>query len=304
MSIKLSVCITAYNRTALLDRTLQCLADQTRQPDEVIVSDDCSPDDPIQMIEKWRGRFPRFVYNRNERNLHMPGNLNVAVGLATGEYIANLHDADELDPTLLEKWEYALDAYPGAGFVFCDMSHCTLLHLSPDPLTPGRIFYEKYLRPYYGCLVWGTVMARRAAYEKLLPFDPAYSIISDVDMWMRMCLHYDVAYVAERLMTPDYSPQTYHQPRLSGQFRWHKVESAWKLRRANIYRFYGDQPGRLRRELARHHLAVQRHYLRILFGRVWHREWALFREGLASCRHVGWPLRILGGFSHGQAQGQ
>jgi len=49
--------------------------------------------------------------------------------------------------------------------------------------------------------VWGTVMARRAFYEKAGLFDHRFSFFSDVDMWLRLAEDYDVAYVREPLIT-------------------------------------------------------------------------------------------------------
>ncbi len=42
--MRISVCVTTFNRAELLDRTLASLAAQSRQPDEILVSDDCSAD--------------------------------------------------------------------------------------------------------------------------------------------------------------------------------------------------------------------------------------------------------------------
>ena len=299
MKIKVSVCITSYNRPQKLYRTLESLSIQTRQPDEVIVSDDCSPNDVTEVIRRWQGRFANFIYNRNSRNLGMPGNLNLVISMARGKYIANLHDADEFDPTLLEKWERALDDHPSAGFVFCGVKgwpyrtrfgNGIILH-SVAPLTPGRVFFERHMLHRFSSIVWGTVMARRAAYAQLLPFDPAYSFISDVDMWMRMCLHWDVAYVREPLIILDNTPTPWRQ------FRWDRVELMRKMQVENIYRFYAAQPRRLRRELLRHQIAAQRFYLGRLLGCIRRRDWAGFREGCLHCRNLGWPLRLVGGLA-------
>lgn len=282
-TVKLSVCITTYNRASDLDRTLRSLAAQTRQPDELIISDDCSTDNTPQIVERWQKHFSLLRYNRNARNLYMPGNLNAAIGLATGIYVANLHDADEFDPSLLEKWERALDAYPSAGFVFCGVGgwpHPTsfgngvILH-SVEPLTAGSRFFEQHLLHKFSSIVWGTVMARHTAYEELLSFNPAYGFISDVDMWMRMCLKYDVAYVREPLIILD------HSPTKERTFDWKRLETLRRMQLDNIRRFYARQPDRLRRELTRHRLTVQKVYCRRLLGRVWHRDWRGVSEGLA-----------------------
>ena len=298
--IKLSVCLTTYNRAPLLDRTLASLASQTRIPDELIISDDCSTDDTEEAVKRWAGRFPRVRYNRNEQNLNMPGNLNRAISFAQGEYIANLHDADEYDPTLLEKWEGALDAFPSAGFVFCGIrgwQHFTrfgdgvILH-DVEPLTNGRDFFERHFLHKLSSIVWGTVMARRSAYSEILPFDPAYGFISDVDMWLRMCEKWDVAYVREPLILLDFSPSPWRN------FRWDRFELGRKIQLANIHRFFSSQPDRLHKELKRHRLIVQQFYFRRLLGRVYHRDWTGLFEGLRICRELGLPLRWLGAFAN------
>jgi glycosyltransferase involved in cell wall biosynthesis len=287
--IKLSVCITTYKRADLLDKTLASLAEQTRQPDELIISDDCSPDNTQEIVLKWEKHFPGLIYNRNDRNLYMPGNLNTAVNLAKGEYVANLHDADEFAPTLLEKWELMLDKFPTAGFVFNGVQFVgesgTVIYLHDvDPLTPGKDFYEKHMAHKFSSIVWGTVMARRTAYQKFLPFDVNFGFYSDVDMWIRMCQLFDVAYVREPLMYLDESPTK------ERKFSWEKTETARRIELTNIYRFYGDQPERLAKELAFHSGKVRSIYMRRLLGRIRILDWLNLGEGLAVCKKLHWPF--------------
>ncbi|MBI4887584.1 MAG: glycosyltransferase family 2 protein [Acidobacteria bacterium] len=279
---RLSVCLTTYNRARLLDRTLGSLAAQTRLPDELIVSDDCSTDDTAAVAERWRSAFPTYIYRRNPRNLYMPGNLNACLAEATGDYIANLHDADEFDAALLQKWEAALDAYPSAGFVFCGVSagdphgvsgtpdvvrlnRSTLTYRYPrttvylhdvEPLTPGREFFERHMLHATYSIVWATVMARRDAYERLLPYDPQCGWVSDVDMWMRMCLHFDVAYVREPLLHLDASPTA------ERRFDWNREEALRRIQRVNIERSYGYTQDRLAHELTRYRRLYRGRYAR------------------------------------------
>lgn len=299
--MRLSVCVTTYNRAPLLDRTLASLAAQTRQPDEVIVSDDCSTDDTAAVADKWRPAFATFVYQRNAANLYMPGNLNACVAAASGDYIANLHDADEFDATLLQQWEAALDRHPSAGFVFCGVStgdagsvpdspprvvrlnKSTVLHRYPrqtlylhdvEPITPGREFFERHMLHTAYSIVWGTVMARRETYRRLLPFDKQFGFISDVDMWMRACRHFDVAYVRAPLMHLDDSPTA------ERAFDWRRTEALRIMQRVNIERFYSDSPERLARELARHTRFFRRRYLRHVVALTARRRLALAATGI------------------------
>ncbi len=282
----LSVCLTTYKRARLLDRTLASLVAQTRQPDELIISDDASPDATAEVVETWRPAFRHLVYRRNPSNLYMPGNLNASIGAATGEYIANLHDADEFSPHLLEKWEAALDAHPSAGFAFCGVSSgkmplqgndpvATRLNRSTvtygysgakvylhdvEPLTPGRVFFERHLMHAPYSIVWGNVMARREAYARLLPFDSHIGWVADVDMWMRMCGDFDVAYVREPLIYLDSSPTP------ERAFDWNREEALRRVQQLNIGRIFEGSPDRLQQELARHTSVFRRWYLRKMVG--------------------------------------
>lgn len=284
-----------YNRPERLSRTLSSLANQSRLPDELIISDDCSPVDASSIVDQWRASFPNIRYNRNSVNIGMPANLNLAIRMATGDYIANLHDGDAFEPMLLAKWEQELIHYPSAGFVFCGVGgwqHPTkfgngiIVH-DPRPLTSGKIFYEKYFLHRWTSIVWGTVMARRTAYDDLLPFDSRFSYISDVDMWIRMCLAWDVAYVPEPLILLDNTPTPWRA------FRWDRIELMRHMQRVNIQRFYSEEPERMRRELKRHEKVAQQQYLRRLLGRLWHRDLKGVREGVRLCRNLGWPLQWL-----------
>ena len=298
---RLSVCVTTYNRAPLLNRTLASLAAQTRHPDEIIVSDDCSSDETASVAEKWRPAFRKFIYRRNATNLYMPGNLNACITEATGDYIANLHDADVFDTTLLQKWEAALDRYPSAGFVFCGVStgegvatddsvprivrlnrstvlHCyrrRTVHLHDvEPFTPGREFFERHFLHATYSIVWGTAMARRDMYEKLLPFDSRFAWISDVDMWMRACRYFDVAYVREPLMHLDQSPTP--QRKLD----WSRAEANRLLHAENIARFYGDSPERLSTELRRNAWLFRRWYLQSVVALAARRQFAMAAAGI------------------------
>jgi glycosyltransferase involved in cell wall biosynthesis len=293
-SVKVSVAIVAYNRARQLDATLASLAAQTRLPDEIIVSDDCSSDATADVALRWQRRdaFRTFRFNRNERNLGMPGNLNVAVGMATGEYVANLHDGDQYALDLLERWERALDDHPTAGFVFCGVSgwpHRTehgdgiILH-DVESLTRGVEFYQRFFLHRFSSIVWGTVMARARAYAELLPFDPAYQYISDVDMWMRMCERWDVAYVRAPLIHLDFSPSPWRG------FRWDRLELMRSIQVDHLYRKYGGEPGRLRREMRAHRRAFGRLYFQRLAARLARADWGSAQEGLRYGRRAGWPL--------------
>lgn len=280
---RVSVCLTHYNRPDKLGATLESLARQTRVPDEVFLWDDCSQHDPTNVAIAWKDRFPHFIYHRNAMNLGMPGNLNAVIAQATGDYIANLHDADLFEPTLLEKWSVALDSNPSAGMVFCRDSRWDndrfVEHWAPEPkvLTEGRAFFQHYYLGRLDSIIWGTVMVRRSFYERLLPFDAQFLNWADVDMWMRICGVADIAYVREQLITLDYTAT------LQRRFSFKKFAIMQRMVLKNITRLY---KGESRRKLIRLQKQVWRRlWMRWMLGGLRHRDWARLVEGW-SCYKV------------------
>lgn len=191
VSAPVSLCLTTYNRASVLPASIDTLLAQSFGDFELIISDDCSTDETEEICRGYQARDPRVRYCRNAANLKMPGNLNAAIGRATGEYIANVHDGDVFRPDLIAKWKAALDALPTAAFVFNQyqsfdaqgnprIDRCAI-EQSRDAHEIARHFF----RTLTSC-VWGTVMARRETYAAVGPFNPEYGFISDVDMWLRL----------------------------------------------------------------------------------------------------------------------
>jgi glycosyltransferase involved in cell wall biosynthesis len=279
---RLSVCLTHFNRRHQLAATLESLAQQTRTPDEVFLWDDCSPEDPSEIAEAFRGRFRKFVYHRNVRNLGMPGNLNAVLAQATGDYVANLHDADEFHPRLLEKWEAALEAHPTAGMVFCGLdatkenpagAHLVLPEIAE--LTRGREFFERWFVGRASSPIWGTVMARKSAYDRLLPLDARFQNWADVDLWMRMCREHNIAYVREALITLDNTPTPQRR------FSWYRVLLMQEMSFVNIRRMYEGDPVALVSALGRQRKCLKVEYAKLLAGSVRWLDFRRFVQGIA-----------------------
>src|SRR5438128_280237 len=76
---RISVCVPAYGRGRFLDRTLRSLLAQTRPASEIIVVDDCSPDDTSSIARAYAAKGVRYV--RNSENLGVPVNYNHALGM-------------------------------------------------------------------------------------------------------------------------------------------------------------------------------------------------------------------------------
>jgi len=112
-----SIGIPTYNRSRLLRQAIHSVLQQTYQDFEVIVSDDCSPDDTAEVVQSFHD--PRIRYHRTSENLRPPRNWNECVRLAHGEFFAILPDDDVWRPKFLVEMVTAFQAHPDVGFAQC-----------------------------------------------------------------------------------------------------------------------------------------------------------------------------------------
>jgi glycosyltransferase involved in cell wall biosynthesis len=244
--VDVSIVLVTYNRARFVRRTLESIVDQTYRNFEVLICDDCSSDETRSICQEYVARDSRFSYWRNGRNVGMPENLNSGLRRARCEFIANLHDGDIYDPTLIEKWRAALIKHPSAGFVFNRYRHLspeggTWFISGPNPeFMSGNDFLAWCLADReLLCPVWGTVMARRSVYEDMGFFDPRYSFWSDIDMWFRIAEDYDVAHVPEALID---LPHRETMPHLFDKYKLGAYRNAFSIYWAAKKRRYSDRP--------------------------------------------------------------
>lgn len=100
-TILLSICIPTYNRSEVLDNTLNTLFSNSEfdsKKIEVIVSDNCSNDNTEHIVRK----YPLVKYYRNKQNVK-DLNFTIALGHAKGQYIRLFNDTLSFKPGALNR---------------------------------------------------------------------------------------------------------------------------------------------------------------------------------------------------------
>ncbi len=113
--MKISVIIPTYNRAEMVCRCVQSVIDAGGDGVEVIVVDDCSPDDTGKMITAEFGGGVR--YTRNEKNSFQAVSRNNGAKLATGDYLFFLDDDNVVDKNIFSEIAKAFDENPKLGLV-------------------------------------------------------------------------------------------------------------------------------------------------------------------------------------------
>jgi len=113
----ITIGIPTYNRSGMLKQAIQSVLQQSYQDFEIVVSDDCSPDDTEQVVASFNDS--RLKYHRTATNLRPPRNWNECIRLAQGEFFALLPDDDIYCPDFLSEMVKKLQSQPNIGFVQC-----------------------------------------------------------------------------------------------------------------------------------------------------------------------------------------
>ena len=195
-----SVIMAAYKGSAWLPETLASLSAQTFNDFEVIVVDDCSPDDTLGVLRAWPD--PRVRVVAAAENQGPVRTRNRAFSLACGRYIAALDQDDLCLPERFARQVAYLDAHPdvvlvgAAAGTLCDGVTAPSGH---EPVTTPLLV--EWLLNIRNPLVWSSVMLRADAAQKLEPFTrPEILYAEDFDLYHRMSRLGRIARIDEELL--------------------------------------------------------------------------------------------------------
>jgi len=201
---KVSVCIPSYNYAHYIAGCIQSVLEQTYRDYELVIVDNRSSDNTVEVVHSFRD--PRIRFFQNERNLGLVPNWNRCVSLASGEYIAVLPADDAFLPRMLERSVAMLDAHPNLGFTYSSYYMTdelgkvvqTKRQWDQDRVMTGEdAVRTNLINANFAIPV--TVLMRRDCYGATGGYDETYRLIVDWVLYMRAALRHDVGYIAELL---------------------------------------------------------------------------------------------------------
>lgn len=111
----ISVIIPTFNRAEMVCRCVQSVLDTQWPSLEVIVVDDCSPDDTATKIKERFGEAVKYI--RNAKNSFQAVSRNNGAKIATGDYLFFLDDDNIVDKDIFREIAKAFEDNPKLGLV-------------------------------------------------------------------------------------------------------------------------------------------------------------------------------------------
>jgi glycosyltransferase involved in cell wall biosynthesis len=104
-----SICIPNFNYGAYIEETINSVLCQTFQDFEIIIADNCSTDNSLEVIKKIDDNRINIIVNNV--NLGMSLNLDIATKHSNGEFIILLSSDDLMKPLALETYYNVIKNY-------------------------------------------------------------------------------------------------------------------------------------------------------------------------------------------------
>lgn len=190
-----SIVLPTYNGEKYIRKSIESVINQTYIDWELIVIDDCSTDSTNCIVAEYAGKDDRIKLYKNDRNLRLPGSLNVGFSNASGEYLTWTSDDNIYKTNAIEKMLDILQKNKDCGLVFSRMEN-----IDADGVVKDLSYVpERVEELYYRNIVGASFMYTREVYKEIGDYDPEKFLMEDYDYWLRIMRLYTVKYIPEVL---------------------------------------------------------------------------------------------------------
>lgn len=199
---RISIIMGIYNCAGTLQEAVDSIIKQTYKEWELIMCDDCSTDNTLQIALQYKKKYPdKIIVLKNKRNRRLAYSLNHCLTRASGEYIARMDGDDISLPDRFEKQVKYLKDHPEIDLVgtaiqrFNDDGMADIVYAVDAP----NYYTLRYSMPFHHA----TIVARRYVYDRLGGYTVAERTnrAQDYDLWFRF---YNEGFKGSNLREPLY----------------------------------------------------------------------------------------------------
>jgi glycosyltransferase involved in cell wall biosynthesis len=182
----ISVIMSVYNAEKYLKEAVDSILGQTYKNFEFIIINDCSDDNSLPILKEYEMLHNNIILLNNTENLGLTKNLNIALNMASGKYIARM-DADDISEP--NRFRMQVDFLEKNSAI--DILGTFSRNINEDGEITGTrstpITHKDIMKilPKLSPLSHPTVMFRKESLKKIGFYNDKYLTSQDYDMWFR-----------------------------------------------------------------------------------------------------------------------
>ncbi len=201
-----SVIIPLHNKSNYIKKCVQSVFNQTYRDYEVIIVDDGSTDDSLQIIQRIYRSYEKNLSIIVQNNLGVSSARNNGVKISKNDYLAFLDADDWWDEHFLERMKILIEKCPEASLFGCNYYYVKNGKNRLDNKGLSKNFtmnYIDYISLYSSRFIvpfnCSFVIIRKDIFNSAGGFNPNLHFGEDFDLWLKIALKYKVAYCNEPL---------------------------------------------------------------------------------------------------------
>jgi glycosyltransferase involved in cell wall biosynthesis len=193
-----SVIIPTFNRVHLLERAINSVLTQTNKNFELIVVDDGSTDNTLSQLPP---KFPQ-VHWITQQNSGVSKARNRGIQQARGQWIALLDSDDVWHPQKLELQVKFIQKTPSILFCHTDEQWIRNGTKVNPPSYLDKTNHQIFIKSLDRCIICpSSVLIHKSILEKTGLFNEELPVCEDYDLWLRLLIGYDIAYLPQKMVT-------------------------------------------------------------------------------------------------------
>ena len=190
---KVSIVLPTYNGERFIKESIDSILNQTYTNWELIIVNDCSTDNTLDIINDYLSKDSRIKLISNEQNKKLPASLNIGFANATGDYYTWTSDDNKYKPTAIEEMVDFLDKNPQTDLVsfnFNFIHEDGTFDVTYTEIVPSRAQYVLAIH----CNIGACFMYRKEIAQKVGEYDTNMFCAEDYDYWCRIALNGNISY--------------------------------------------------------------------------------------------------------------
>lgn len=193
----ISVIMSVYNEQTYIRDAINSILKQTLSDFELIIIDDCSTDDTIKIINDIKDE--RIILIQNEENEGLTKNLNKAIKMCRGQYIARMDGDDICKSDRFDKQIKFLIDHPNIDLISCNTETIGDEHLVSDIKGNSmELKCKMLLRPQLAHP--GFMIRARVFSEYAFLYDEYFKSAQDYDLAVRLTQKYQIGITKDVLL--------------------------------------------------------------------------------------------------------
>lgn len=192
---KISIVLPTYNGEKYIRESIESVCNQTFLDWELIIVNDCSVDNTLQIINEYAQKDSRIRVISNEVNQKLPQSLNIGFREAKGKYLTWTSDDNIYLPEAIGRMSEYLDREKDCYMVCAAMNWID----SCGQFLHKHVEYKDEDLYFYDC-VGACFMYRKEVLDEVGEYDTELFLVEDYDYWLRILLRYGhIGYIKDVL---------------------------------------------------------------------------------------------------------